>query len=473
VRPGTWNRRHRPAVAIAWALLLSIALGGLWACRPARPPSVPAPTAAPTPVPTARPTVGADFPTLDPTADTPCELERFAPATEEPTAVPQDEAPTATLPPALSPTAPVASPMPTAFPEITLVRGPYLQSVTTDSVIIVWETEQPGQGKVIYGETPDDGEEATDPAVGTRHAVTLTGLASYTRYHYRVAGGGEGATFRTAAGPDRTRFAFAVLGDTRTGHQFHRAVVEGIIARSPDFVLHTGDLVDRGTVKAEWETFFEIERELMARAPLFPALGNHEQADIAEHYFDYFHLPGNERWYAFDYGHARFVCLQVDGIAEFRPGSEQHAWLERALAANPRPWVFVYFHVPPYSSVQDDLEDDVRQALTPLFEHHHPSRGAIPMARYGVDVVFNGHKHSYERNEVNGVTYVVTAGGGAPLYAMQEREPTQAVTTWGTITSCWWRSMANISARRRFPARARCWMHSSALSTERTVAALT
>jgi len=42
-----------------------------------------------------------------------------------------------------------------------------------------------------------------------------------------------------------------------------------------------------------------------------------------------------------------------------------------------------------------------------------------------VDVVFNGHEHNYERNEVNGVTYVVTAGGGAPLYPMQEREPTQ------------------------------------------------
>ena len=55
----------------------------------------------------------------------------------------------------------------------------------------------------------------------------------------------------------------------------------------------------------------------------------------------------------------------------------------------------------------------MRQALHPLFE------------RYGVDVVFNGHKHNYERNEVNGVTYIVTGGGGAPLYAMQEREPTQ------------------------------------------------
>jgi hypothetical protein len=42
-----------------------------------------------------------------------------------------------------------------------------------------------------------------------------------------------------------------------------------------------------------------------------------------------------------------------------------------------------------------------------------------------VDVVFNGHGHNYERNEVNGGTYVVTAGGGAPLYPMQEREPTQ------------------------------------------------
>ena len=40
--------------------------------------------------------------------------------------------------------------------------------------------------------------------------------------------------------------------------------------------------------------------------------------------------------------------------------------------------------------------------------------------------MFTGHKHNYECNEVNGITYIVTAGGGAPLYAMQEQEPTQA-----------------------------------------------
>jgi hypothetical protein len=269
---------------------------------------------------------------------------------------------------------------------------------------------------VAYGETEVYGSRVADPAVGARHVVTLTGLAPYTVYHYRAESKGvplsEDAAFRTAAGRDQTRFTFAVLGDTRTGHRIHRAVVGRVAAMEPDFVLHTGDLVAHGHRAREWETFFEIERELMARAPLFPALGNHE--GNSPRYFDLFYLPGNERWYAFDYGSGRFVCLQVDGIADFGPPSGQFAWLEGALAANRQPWLFVTFHIPPYSSVRDGLEEDVRQTLSPLFE------------RYGVDVVFNGHKHNYERNEVKGVTYVVTAGGGAPLYAMQEREPTQA-----------------------------------------------
>ena len=312
---------------------------------------------------------------------------------------------------------PTATPIPS--PGVTVIRGPYLQSVTTDTIIVVWETDLPCRGGVAYGETVEYGSYVADPAVGTRHAVTLGDLSPYTTYHYRVEGdgvplGADGgdATFRTAAAPDQTAYTFAVFGDTRTQHQFHQAVVERIVVQKPDFVLHTGDLVAMGSAAYQWETFFEIERELMAHVPLFPTLGNHEGDD--PHYFALFHLPGNERWYAFDYGNSRFVCLQVDGLADFGPRSEQYAWLEGTLAANTQPWLFVYFHIPPYSSVEDAREGEVRRTLPPLFE------------QYGVDVVFNGHKHNYERNEVNGVTYVVTAGGGAPLYAMQEREPTQA-----------------------------------------------
>jgi hypothetical protein len=137
---------------------------------------------------------------------------------------------------------------------------------------------------------------------------------------------------------------------------------------------------------------------------------------------DFFYLPGNEQWYTFTYGNARLVCLQVDGTDidgadSFFPGSEQYEWLEETLLANTKPWLFVVFHIPPYTSVDEGWESWVRQILTPLFDW------------YGVDVVFNGHRHNYERNEVNGindVTYVVTGGGGAPLYEMEEQEPTQA-----------------------------------------------
>ena len=329
--------------------------------------------------------------------------------------------PTPTTPPTLT-SIPTATPTPSPTftpvppPDITLIRGPYVQSVTTDSIIVVWETDLPSHGEVAYGETREYGSSVVDPAMDTRHAVTLTGLAPYMIYHYRLESGGaplsEDATFRTAAGPNQTRFTFAAFGDTRTQHQFHQAVVERIVAQEPDFALHSGDLVAHGNSAPEWETFFEIEQELMARIPLFPALGNHEGND--PRYFDLFYLPGNERWYTFDYGNSRFISLQVDGFADFDIQSEQYAWLEETLAANTQAWLFVYFHIPPYSSVRDGLEDNVRQALPPLFE------------RYGVDVVFNGHKHNYERNEVNGVTYIVTGGGGAPLYAMQEQEPTQA-----------------------------------------------
>lgn len=312
-----------------------------------------------------------------------------------------------------------APPTPTCTiaPLPTLIRGPYLQSVTAASIIVAWETDRASHGEVVYGETEEYGASVTDPTVGTRHAVTLTNLAPYTVYHYRVESGdvplSADTTFRTAAGPDQTEFTFVVFGDTRTQHQIHQTVADRIVALEPDFVLHTGDLVALGSVFPQWETFFEIERELMAHIPLFPTLGNHERNH--PHYFDLFYLPGNERWYAFDYGHARFLCLQVDGIVDFSQ-SEQYTWLEEALAANTQPWLFVYFHIPPYTSSREkpDLEHDVREALTPLFE------------QYGVDVVFAGHHHNYERNEVNGVTYIVTGGGGAPLGVMEEREPTRA-----------------------------------------------
>ncbi len=313
----------------------------------------------------------------------------------------------------LSATQPPTTPTPAPTSDVAITRGPYLQSVGTDSIVVIWETDRPSRGEVAYTEVGGAMSRASDVAISARHAITLSGLEPYTLYAYRIESDGaplsEELSFRTAAGPEQGEFAFVAYGDTRTQHEAHRAVAEQIVALAPDFVVHTGDLVDDGSQVHQWETFFEIERDVMARAPLFPALGNHEKN--SGHYFDLFHLPGNERWYTFVYGTARFICLQIDGYARFDPESEQVAWLEQTLLTNTHPWLFVVFHIPPYSSLREDAtEISIRKTLAPLFE------------QYGVDVVFNGHHHDYQRSIVNGVTYIITGGGGAPIYAVTREE---------------------------------------------------
>jgi hypothetical protein len=264
--------------------------------------------------------------------------------------------------------------------QTTLVRGPYLQSVTPTSVIVAWETADPAPGVVAYGESAAGERVAADPEVTARHVVTLTGLTPYTLYHYQVFAdviplGADSIplsgdfTFRSAAGPDQSRFTFVLFGDTRTQHEVHRAVVERILTWQPDFAIHTGDLVEHGGEAAEWQTFFSIEQELLARTPFFPILGNHEGNSPL--YFDLFYLPGNERWYSFDYGNAHFVCLQADNFADLSPESEQVRWLEADLVASDRLWKMAVFHVPAYSSLFREQNDPrTRQVLAPIPPTH-------------------------------------------------------------------------------------------------------
>ncbi|MCP4541109.1 MAG: metallophosphoesterase family protein [Chloroflexi bacterium] len=294
-----------------------------------------------------------------------------------------------------------------------LTRGPYLQSVTTNSVIVVWNTNELATSHVNYGPTTTYISSVNNILPLTHHAITLTNLTPDTVYHYQIASNGQvlggDHTFRTADLPTQSSFSFAVLGDTRTGHLAHQGVVDRIVGLEPDFVLHSGDFVNNGTKASEWDTFFDIERSLMRQAPLFGALGNHERN--SQHYYDAFHLPGNEQWYSFDYGNTHFVALQLDGYANYTPGSPQYIWLENDLANTDRFWKIVFLHPPLHSSGRHGGNETVRDALGPLF------------ADYDVDLVFSGHDHDYERSIVGDVVYVVTGGGGAPLYEQEESNP--------------------------------------------------
>jgi hypothetical protein len=295
-------------------------------------------------------------------------------------------------------------------------RGPFLQSVTPNSIWVVWETTSPLTGQVEYGLTSELGQVVEENDDVLHHEVQLIGLKPYTNYYYRVDKG-EVAKFRTAAASDCSGFRFVVYGDTQSGDSVHRAIVKQMVDLTPDFILHTGDLVESGKFVSEWNRFFKIEEPLLRIAPFYPTLGNHEEYDrnhIDHYYLDIFHLPGNELWYAFEYGNARFISLKVDGypLKEPFPDNEQLSWLEKELEENDAPWLIVFFHIGVFTSRSEDfLELGTRERLVPIFE------------KYGVDAVFMGHHHSYERILVNGITYIVTGGGGAGLYELNEPEP--------------------------------------------------
>jgi 3',5'-cyclic AMP phosphodiesterase CpdA len=299
-----------------------------------------------------------------------------------------------------------------------ITRGPYLQSPTSDSIVIVWETDRPMPGEVVYGRHGIYDQRMASAADGRRHEVVLSGLEAGAEYGYWVASNGypisESGSFRTAPTADDSSFTFVAYGDTRSGDTVHRQIAESILTLMPDFAVHTGDLVANGMYDSEWDRFFEIEQALLANVPLFPSPGNHEGND--RRYFEAFVLPGNEHWYAFDWGNARIICLQIDAIMPFGKQSEQVQWLESTLAATTQEWVIVVFHVPAHDAVFDDaMEYAVRVNIVPLLE------------RYRVDLVLNGHSHNYQRLLVNGITYIVTAGAGAELYHIDHPDPdTQA-----------------------------------------------
>jgi 3',5'-cyclic AMP phosphodiesterase CpdA len=195
---------------------------------------------------------------------------------------------------------------------------------------------------------------------------------------------------------------FVVYGDTRgvwDNWQQAEIVAKAIEEQQPYFVLHTGDLVKSGYNQSQWIEFF-TNSEFIHNSTLYPSLGNHEYH--GRPYFKYFSLPNNELWYSFDNGPVHFVAL--DSTTGIVLKLFQLLWLRKDLRTNNQPFTIVFFHHPLYSSGNHGSTLHLRWLWQPDFE------------RFNVDIVFNGHDHSYERGQVNNVSYIVTGGGGGPLY---------------------------------------------------------
>lgn len=312
------------------------------------------------------------------------------------------------------------------------------------TVSVVWKTGGTTKSSVVeYGTSAKYGSQAMGSSytysgsAGVLHRVKMDGLTPGTTYHYRVGdpigGWSVDHTFQTAP-VDGRNFTFTAIADQGTTKNSIKNV-ELASALNSSFTLPVGDLSYSTGSQGTWDRWFKIIAPIASNALYLPTIGNHEvEANVGGNlslYLNQFVLPGNERWYSFDWGNAHFVSLYVSPYADGK--APQYLWLAQDLEAvsnNPRiNWVIVYLHFPPYSSGRYPNLLSLRSNLTPILDRYH------------VDLVLTGHDHNYQRTypiyngaetsytfeqyvDPKGTIYVVTGGGGESLYQFSQPAPT-------------------------------------------------
>jgi predicted phosphodiesterase len=196
---------------------------------------------------------------------------------------------------------------------------------------------------------------------------------------------------------------FAVIGDSGTGERPQYEVAERMeLYREKinfDFVIMLGDNIYGGHHPVDFVKKFEQPyRPLLdAGVKFYASLGNHDDAND-ERLYKPFNM-GGQRYYSFKKGDVEFYALDSTYM-----DPKQLSWLEDNLKKSKSKWKIAYFHHPLYSNGHTHGSDlDLRTQLTPLFRE------------YGVNVVFSGHEHVYERLKREDSTYYFILGNSGKL----------------------------------------------------------
>lgn len=234
------------------------------------------------------------------------------------------------------------------------------------------------------------------------------------------------ATSTPQPSPTPAALRFAVIGDYGEGNQAEQDVADLVKSWRPEFIITVGDNnYPSGAAETIDDRIGRFYQEFIhpykgAFGPgaeqnrFFPTLGNHDwDTARAQAYFDYFTLPGNERYYDFVWGAVHFFAVssdsrEPDGVSRISP---QAQWLQERLSTSESPWKIVYFHQPPYSS-----------------GYHGPVDWMVwPFAEWGASAVLAGHDHVYERLLVDGIPFFINGLGGGPIYDFMRIDPRSQV----------------------------------------------
>jgi hypothetical protein len=312
-----------------------------------------------------------------------------------------------------------------------------IQALTTNSVTLMFETAKPLKLSVrvqAVGASADAHASSSSTPTPASTPIVVTETAPTTRHRFEVHLGAQsgGARYRyTIDGLDAApglesafnapggsgKFSFAVVGDSRDHAQW-ALVAKAILAKSPDFVLVTGDSIEgpypgddpSEAAEADWREFFHVAAELFVKVPVYAAQGNH---DVGASYAIYNAQPAttmtasaaSQSAYSFTWHNAAFVALNTNRAAD----PDMNAWLKGALTQLSGGPLFVFMHHPLYSCGTHGSSEKLQALYHDVFTQAH------------VTAVFSGHDHDLiDWGDVDGVHYAVSGGGGTVLYPLNK-----------------------------------------------------
>ncbi len=312
--------------------------------------------------------------------------------------------------------------------QISLLRGPYLQKASENSITIRWRTTDSSNSLVRFGLNATQlSDSVLITGLRNEHIVQINGLQTASKYFYAIGnsdtileGNLDNFFITHPAIGAKNKYRFWVAGDCGTGYKLQLNVRNQFEAYRGSNDIHgfllLGDNAYWNGLDHEYQTgFFDVYKEQLKHFNLWPAPGNHDywatpnylQGFSGTPYFKIFTTPengeaggvasNNPAYYSYNYGNIHFVSLDSYGQESsnfkkmYDTTSAQIVWLKNDLAANTQRWTILYWHHPPYTkgSHNSDTEGDlvaIRENVLRIIE------------RYKVDLVLNGHSHNYERS---------------------------------------------------------------------------
>lgn len=285
-----------------------------------------------------------------------------------------------------------------------LIRRPYIQTVWADSATVVWKTNNATQNAEVHYGLTTLSEVAQGTSVKERdgsytHSATLKNLQRGKHYNYAVFNNGKNMDADNAAldyftsQPDSAQpFTFLAFGDIgrnplEDGFPQVTAARINKLTTHPAFMVGLGDIVyPVGDSKVYDDYLFKPFANVFSNVPFYPGLGNHDWGSDPENNFvREWKLPNNEHYYSYNHLNVHFITLDSkDG--DFYKFEEQKNWLINDLqqAQGQYDFIIVALHHNGKSCTYKNNYEKVME-LYPIF------------AQYNVDLVLNGHAHTYER----------------------------------------------------------------------------